>query len=117
VPTAPGPGANRFEIYGRAGTLIINGGSLNSGPSTLQVARGKDALASLEIPPRFTVIPDSVPDGPSRNVAQAYVRLADALSGGAPFTPDFAHAVRRHALIEAIERSAAEARSVRVEVG
>src|SRR5262249_38101150 len=62
VPT--GPGGSRFEIYGRDGTLAISGGSLNNGPSVLHMARGKDALAPVDIPARFTVIPESTPSGP-----------------------------------------------------
>ena len=55
-----------------------------------------------------------MPAGPPRNVAQAYARLARAMAAGERFEPDFAHAVTRHALIAAIERSSAEGRAVRV---
>jgi predicted dehydrogenase len=48
-------------------------------------------------------------------VAQAYVRLAAAISSDQPFEPDFAHAVKRHALIEAIERSSAQGQSVHIQ--
>ena len=116
VATVPSnPSGNRFEIYGQDGTLVISGGSLNSGPSRLFGARGKEPLTPLEPPERFTLVPDSVPAGASRNVAQAYARLAAAIAAGEPFAPDFAHAVRRHALIAAMERSSAERRSVRIE--
>lgn len=115
VATVPSnPSGNRFEIYGQDGTLVISGGSLNSGPSRLFGSRGKEPLTPLEVPERFTLVPDSVPPGPPRNVAQAYARLATAIAEGKPFEPDFAHAVKRHALIAAIERSSAEGRSVRV---
>jgi predicted dehydrogenase len=109
------PSGNRFEIYGREGTLVVSGGTLNSGPSQLVGARGKDALAALEPPAKLKLVPDAVPEGPPRNVAGAYARFAAALSAGESFHPDFDHAVRRHTLIEAIERSSAERRSVRVE--
>jgi hypothetical protein len=36
------------------------------------------------------------------------------MAAGDRFEPDFAHAVTRHALIAAIERSAAEGRTVRL---
>jgi predicted dehydrogenase len=45
-------------------------------------------------------------------VAQAYARLADALGAGRSFDVDFDLAVKRHALIDAIERSSATGRSV-----
>ena len=116
VATVPSnPSGNRFEIYGQDGTLVISGGSLNSGPSRLSGARGKEPVTPLEPPERFTLVPDSVPAGAPRNVAQAYARLATAIAAGEPFEPDFAHAVKRHALIAAIERSSAEGRSVRVQ--
>jgi predicted dehydrogenase len=67
----------------------------------------------MEVPDRFTVVPEGTPAGQPRNVAQAYVRLAEAVAGDAPYHPDFAHAVKRHRLIAAIEQSAAEGRAVR----
>jgi predicted dehydrogenase len=116
VATVPfNPSGNRFEIYGREGTLLITGGSSNSGPNQLHGARGQEALTAMATPERFTLVPSGTPAGAPRNVAQAYARLAAAISTGDRFEPDFAHAVKRHRLIEAIERSAAEGRAVRVQ--
>jgi predicted dehydrogenase len=115
VATVPHqPSGNRFEIYGRDGTLVIGGGSLNVGPTQLHGARGKEPLAPMEVPERFNVIPAETPDGSPRNVAQAYSRFGAALSSGQPYHPDFQHAVLRHKLVEAIETSAAEGRRVRL---
>jgi predicted dehydrogenase len=115
VATVPAnPSGNRLEIYGRDGSLVISGGSLNLGPNRLHGARGQEPLTPLDPPERFTLVPDAVPAGAPRNVAQAYARLAAAIAAEQPFDPDFAHAVRRHTLIEAIERSSAAGRSVRV---
>jgi predicted dehydrogenase len=115
VATVPyNPSGNRFEIYGSEGTLTITGGSANLGPNKLFGARGKESLAAMETPARFTLIPEATPAGPPRNVAQAYARLAGAVTAGDTFAPDFAHAVKRHKLIEAIERSSAEGKSVRL---
>jgi predicted dehydrogenase len=114
VTTVPhAPSGNRFEIYGRDGTLVISGGSANVGPSQLQGARGDEPLAAMEIPERFRLVPEGTPAGPARNVAQAYARLAQAMASGEHYEPDFRHAVTRHALIAAIERSSAEGRTVR----
>jgi predicted dehydrogenase len=113
VATEPfNPGGNRFEIYGREGTLVITGGSLNGGPNHLHGARGPEPLAAMETPARFTLVPDGTPAGPPRNVAQAYARLARTVAADTPFEPDFAHAVTRHKLIEAIERSSAEGKTI-----
>jgi len=114
VTTVPsGPSGNTFEIFGRDGTLSISGGSVNNGPNHLSMARGADPLAPVDTPERFSHLPADVPTGPPRNVAHAYVRLADALTTGQPYAPDFAHAVTRHRLIDAIERSSAEGKAVR----
>ena len=103
-----------LEIYGDRGTLVVSGGSPNVGPSVLRGARTGAALAALETPERFTLAPEGVPAGPARNVAQAYARLAEAMRSDTRYQPDFSHAVRRHRLIAAIERAAAEGRAVRV---
>jgi predicted dehydrogenase len=66
----------------------------------------------METPARFTLIPDGVPPGPPRNVAQAYARLARAMAEGKPFDPGFAHAVKAHQLIGALEQSSAAGAAV-----
>jgi predicted dehydrogenase len=115
VTTVPfSPSGNRFEIYGREGALVISGGTPNIGPSRLFAAHGDGPLTEQAIPGHFTLVPEGIPTGPPRNVAQAYARFARALAAGERFEPDFAHAVKRHALIAAIERSAEEGRAVRV---
>src|SRR5215207_8019751 len=58
------PSGNRFEIYGREGTLTISGGSSNIGPSRLQGVQGDGPLVPMETPERFTLIPESTPAGP-----------------------------------------------------
>jgi hypothetical protein len=79
--------------------------SVYHGPNQLFGARHKEPLAPLETPACFTLIPDAVPSGPPRNVAQAYARLARAMAQGQPFEPGFAHAVNAHRLVEALEQS------------
>ncbi len=115
VATQPfNPSGGRFEIYGSEGTLVITGGSANNGPNHLHGARGKEPLAAMEAPARFMLVPEGTPTGPPRNVAQAYARLAHAVATDAPHAPDFVHAVKRHKLIEALERSSAEGKAVRL---
>src|SRR5207302_314481 len=96
----------RLEIFGRDGALTVtSAGSANIGPSRLYGAKRGGAAAVLEVPDRFTLVPEGTPPGPPRNVAQAYARIADASASGGPFDPDFDLAVRRHRLIDAMERS------------
>jgi predicted dehydrogenase len=114
--TVPGNASGtRLEIFGSGGTLVLTSGSFNQGPSKLFGARGKEPLEPMDAPNRFRLVPDGVPSGAPFNVAQAYVRFAEAFRQSQPSTPDFQHAVRRHALIDAIERSDAERRAVQLE--
>jgi predicted dehydrogenase len=110
------PSGNRIEIYGREGAMVLRAeGSFNTGGSELWAGRGKDALALTPIPAKYRVVPDGTPSGQPFNVAQAYARAADALRDRGTFDVDFNLAVRRHRLIDAIERSAAGGRSVSVD--
>jgi predicted dehydrogenase len=110
------PGGNRIEIYGREGALVIRAeGSFNTGGSELHAGKGKEPMASMPVPAKYKVVPDRTPGGQPYNVAQAYMRAADALRGRGSFDVDFNLAVRRHKLIDAIERSSATGRSVKVE--
>jgi predicted dehydrogenase len=86
--------------------------SVYHGPNQLFGARGKEPLAPLETPAQFTLIPEGVPPGPPRNVAQAYVRVARAMAEGQPFDPSFAHAVKVHQLVAALEQSSAAGTAV-----
>jgi predicted dehydrogenase len=107
------PGGNRIEIYGREGTLVLRAeGSFNTGSSDLHAGRGKEQLAPLSIPSQYTFVPSGTPAGSPYNVAQAYARMTDALRGGPSFEVDFDLAVKRHALIDAIEQSSATGRTV-----
>jgi predicted dehydrogenase len=110
------PGGNRMEIYGREGALVVRAdGSFNIGPSEVHAGTGKKPMASMPIPSKYKVAPDGTPAGQAYNVAQAYARAADALRGAGSFDVDFTLAVRRHTLIDAIERSSATGRSVKVD--
>ena len=109
------PSGNRMEIYGREGALVIRtDGSLNIGPNQAHAGKGKEPMAPMPVPAKYRLAPEGTPGGPPYNVAQAYARLADALGTGRSFDIDFALAVQRHKLIDAIERSSATGRSVRV---
>jgi predicted dehydrogenase len=110
------PGGNRMEIYGREGALVIRAdGSLNIGPSQAHAGKGKEPVVSMPVPSKYKLAPEGTPGGPPYNVAQAYARAADALRGGGSFDVDFSLAVQRHKLIDAIERSSATGRSVRLD--
>jgi predicted dehydrogenase len=110
------PSGNRLEIYGREGALVIHAnGALSLGPNQMHAGKGKEPMASMPVPAKYRFAPEGTPSGQPYNVAQAYARAAEALRGRGAFDVDFDLAVRRHKLIDAIERSSATGRSVRLD--
>ena len=116
VATAPSnPSGNRLEIYGRDGAIVIRAnGALSLGPNQMHGGKGKEPMAAMPVPAKYKFAPEGTPGGQPYNVAQAYARAADALRGGGSFDVDFNLAVQRHKLIDAIERSSATGRSVKL---
>ena len=112
------PSGNRIEIYGREGALVVRtDGSFNTGPSHVHAGKGKEAMVAMPVPSKYRVVPDGTPTGQPYNVAQVYARAADALRGAGSFDVDFTLAVRRHKVIDAIERSSATGRSMAIDQG
>jgi len=99
----------RFEIRGTKGDLLVS----SSDPSliemaalTLYGAQGKfQPMLEMPVPGSYTWVPDTVPRGVPLNVAQLYVQIGNDIRTGSATAPDFALAVRRHALLEAIQRA------------
>ncbi len=104
----------RMEIYGRKGTLVLTSKSVNIGPSQLHMAIGNQELAEIMPPKSYRLVPAEMAASPAVNVAQAYARFADAVQSGTTGSPDFEHAVVRHALIDAMERSHQEGRVIKL---
>ncbi len=101
-----------MAIYGTEGTMVASTSGLPQiTPITLSGARGSDALEQLALPAELT---DDFPGGPAGNVGRAYQQMAEAIKEGHSFSPDFAHAERVHKLLDLIEESSAEGRSVPV---
>lgn len=98
----------RWEINGTDGDIVAtaDAGHAQMFPLTLFGAWGDaQALTPLPIPDSYKAAPDVSPF--AENVALAYARLANDLRDGTSTCPTFDDAVRRHRLIDAIERSAA----------
>ncbi len=104
----------KLEIYGRKGTLVLTSNSVNIGPSKLHLAIGEAAMAEITPPDSYRLIPADMAAGPGRNVAQAYARFAGAMRSGKSDAPDFADAIVRHTLIDAMERSHREGRVIKL---
>jgi predicted dehydrogenase len=105
--SVPFNGSNwRMEIYGTKGTIVASTPVLPQiSPITLEGAQGDGLLSELPTPQRLVVAPPAVPDGPARNVAGGYVRMAEAITNGTRFDPDFDHARELHELLETLQNS------------
>jgi predicted dehydrogenase len=105
-----------LEIYGREGTLVASTGmSAQIDPVRLVGGRGSDrALQELPLPERLAALPAGVPAGEPANVARVYQGFAEAIRSGRKVEPDFATAVRRHRLIEAVQAASDQGRRVPV---
>ncbi|QFZ78219.1 gfo/Idh/MocA family oxidoreductase [Streptomyces fagopyri] len=101
----------RWEINGTEGDLVLTAdwGNMQVAALTLAGGRGADAVtAPLPVPASYTggLSPD-LAASPAANVARLYERFARDLADGTHTVPDFAHALARHRLIDAIEQAAA----------
>ena len=111
------PSGNRMEIYGREGALVVRAdGSFNIGPSQVHAGKGKEP-DGRRCPSRPSTRSRRRARRPARPTTspRRYARAADALRGSGSFDVDFNLAVQRHTLIDAIERSSATGRSVKVD--
>lgn len=117
VASVPWHGSGmKLEIYGREGTLVASTGlSAQIDPVRLEGARGTErALQALPIPQRLSTLPTGVPLGGPFNVARMYQGFAEAIRTGQRVEPDFATAVRRHTLVEAVQAASDQGRRVPV---
>jgi predicted dehydrogenase len=97
-----------WEITGTEGELQVTsyGGHAQMFDLQLSGANGvAKSLSPMTVPARYRWSPLDLPK-PAVNVAQAYVRFANDLRDGTRTRPDFDDAVKRHEMVDAIERSA-----------
>jgi predicted dehydrogenase len=107
-----------WEINGTDGTLRITADAAlpEIFPLTVAGARGRGEPVELAIPAALTqkwLALTGLAGTPAYNVARAYAAFAADIENGTHTVPDFADAVRRHEVIDAIERSAASGERVR----
>jgi predicted dehydrogenase len=72
---------------------------------TVRGARAGKPLADLSIPESYRWVPPAVPAGLPFNVAQLYMRVAEGIRGGKSVSPDFNVAVKRHQLLDVIQKA------------
>ncbi len=81
----------------------------------LQGGKANDSgLEELPIPERLTWIPGEVPQGAPFNVAQMFRKLGKGIREGTAVEPDFDLAVKRHRLLNLIQRSSDQGMKQRV---
>jgi predicted dehydrogenase len=97
-----------FRIHGSEGTLIVRHDGeygVQMADVALWGARIGEPLSELEIPAEYRTLPRGDLSPSSYNVAHLYRQLADGIRGGADIGPGFDLALKRHLLLEAIDRS------------
>jgi predicted dehydrogenase len=96
-----------FEIHGTEGDLAIVPADPRQA-TNIQVSeftvRGLP-LADLSIPQSYRWVPPAVPAGLPFNVAQLYMRMAEGIREGKSVSPDFDVAVKRHQLLDVIQKA------------
>jgi predicted dehydrogenase len=101
----------RFEIHGDEGDLIIalvdpkQKVGVQYADLSLRGAKSGEALANLPIAESYRWVPPATPAGPPFNVAQLFARMVPGVRDKKPVSPDFDLAVRRHKLLDAIQKA------------
>jgi predicted dehydrogenase len=103
-----------MRIDGTQGTLEVSAPTHpHVARVTVRGARGSEALTELTQPDHYDADPGSA-GTPQHTLAHAYAAIRDDLVHGTLVAPDFAHAVQRHRLLDAITQSAATGGRVQV---
>ena len=108
---AAGPGF-WLRIDGTEGTLEATATNHpHIAPTKVRGARRSQRLSPLPVPDGYDSFPD-LAESPIHTLTHAYAGVRGELLGGPRTLPDFAHAVTRHRLLDAISHSAATGRRV-----
>jgi predicted dehydrogenase len=100
-----------FEIHGTEGALAIvpadprQATYIQVSEFTVRGAQAGKPLADLSMPESYRWVPPAVPAGLPFNVAQLYMRMAEGIREGKSVSPDFDLAVKRHQLLDAIQKA------------
>ncbi len=98
----------KMEIYGTDGTLVLTGGGGGAGEGLRILGGRKDdkALTEQTIPDRLKTVPLEVQNaGSAYEVGQMWVNFAKAIRTNTKVDPDFDFAVKRHRLMDAVQRA------------
>ncbi|HEX2826904.1 MAG TPA: Gfo/Idh/MocA family oxidoreductase [Burkholderiales bacterium] len=99
----------RLEVYGTKGALAIIGGGEAGQEAKRMLMGGREddkSMQPLEIPERLKWVPEGVRTlKEGYDVGQMWVNFAKAIRTGERIEPDFDSAVRRHRMLDAIQRA------------
>ena len=99
------------EIHGTEGALAVvradprQATYIEVSEFTVRGAQAGKPLADLSISESYRRVPAAVPAGLPFNVAQLYRRMAEGIREGKSASPDFDLAVKRHQLLDAIQKA------------
>lgn len=95
-----------WEIQGTEGRLRVEtaSGYIHFGDLTITLRRSSEPVQQLHVPPAYAA-PDLQLDPPAAGVARLYAQLAADLRDGTSDAPDFAVALERHRVLEAITQA------------
>ncbi|KAB2352538.1 Gfo/Idh/MocA family protein [Actinomadura rudentiformis] len=110
-----GPDEFLLRIAGTEGTLTITPVLAGVYPHwtewNIRLRSVGGVTNTLDVPARYRVVPENVPDGPIANVAALYREIGQAIDQGRDANPDFATALHYHRLLETLERASQTGRS------
>ncbi|WP_421612131.1 Gfo/Idh/MocA family protein [Agrobacterium tumefaciens] len=95
-----------WEIQGTEGSLLVEtaSGYIHFGDVTITLRRGSEPVQQLRVPSAYAA-PDLQLEAPAAGVARLYAQLAADLRDGTADAPDFAVALDRHRVLEAITKA------------
>lgn len=106
---SPGPNFH-CAIHGEQGEIRLVGPTGFAEIIRPQIWISRDGAPFAEVGVPATRYHTPITEGPALNVAEFYRQLAGDLRDGTRNCPDFSHGVACHRIVDAIERSSAEAR-------
>ena len=102
-----------MEIYGTEGTIIASSPMLPQiTPIDLKGSKGDSELQSMQVSDSLVKF-NYLPEGPSANVGRNYGDMANAILKGERFHPNFDDALAIHRLLETIQQSSEEKKTIK----
>ncbi|MBF0815542.1 Gfo/Idh/MocA family oxidoreductase [Microbacterium paludicola] len=103
----PAGTATVWEVQGTEGSLRVESASgyIHFTDLTITLRRGSEPARVLQAPPGYAA-PDLQLDAPAAGVARLYAQFAVGLRDGTAEAPDFAVALERHRVLDAITQAA-----------